>query len=209
MANCIDLKEHFGDHYRTFYEDSYAAERGDKGRTHDPWLLTVACRHGHIYPHGGTMLGASTNSRGPIANRLAAPPCVRVVQEGDDGVNVVFDVGDFDQVAAVMRPRRRRKLTPEQRTERLANGCSSTSFAPQATTLAATVDAMRAWWPTPRSPVAPMRYRSLASEATLPSVRAGPPTLCPRPSPGDPSPSKFLPHPPLDQADRDLFISPM
>ena len=118
MAKCIDLKEHFGDLYRVVYEESYQAERGHNGRAHDPWLLTIPCRHGHIYPHGGTQLGASTNTLGPIANRLAALPGVRVVQDGDDGVNIVFDVGDFDQVAAVMQPKRRRRLTPEQRAER-------------------------------------------------------------------------------------------
>ena len=38
-----------------------------------------------------------------------------MVQDGDDGVNVVFDVADFDTVAEILKlRRRRRKLSPEQ-----------------------------------------------------------------------------------------------
>lgn len=88
------------------------AERGTRGRGHEPWLLMIPCRHGRIYPHGGAYLGASTDHRGPIANRLTALPFVRIVQNGDDGINVVFRVDDFDQIAELMRPKRRRKLPP-------------------------------------------------------------------------------------------------
>jgi len=100
MLTYIDLDAIFGRRFRVCYEKSYRAERGEDGRRRDPWLLTIPCRHGHIYPHGGQDLAASTTHRGPIAGRLAALPCVRVVQDGDDGVNVVFNVADFDQVAA-------------------------------------------------------------------------------------------------------------
>ncbi len=36
-------------------------------------------------------------------------------QDGDDGVNAVFPVAHFDIVAEIMRPKRRRRLTPELR----------------------------------------------------------------------------------------------
>ena len=64
------------------------------------------------------MLTASTSHRGPIAHRLANLPGVNVVQDGDDGLNAVFHVDDFDAVAEIMKPRRRRRLTPDQRLER-------------------------------------------------------------------------------------------
>jgi hypothetical protein len=41
---------------------------------------------------------------------LAEIPGVRVTQDGDDGINVAFHVDNFDQVAELMKPRRRRKL---------------------------------------------------------------------------------------------------
>lgn len=117
MPTCIDLKERFGQRCRIRYEDN-----GDRHRGRDPWLAMIDCRHGHIYPQGGDQLAASTDNRGAIARRLAALPCVRVMQDGDDGINVVFDAADFPTVAAVMKPKRRRSLTPDQiaeRTERL------------------------------------------------------------------------------------------
>ncbi len=101
MTECIDLEKRWGKRYRLEYEG------GAKG---DPWLAMICCRYGHIYPHGGTFLGAATNSRGRISNQLSALPCVRVAQDGDDGINVVFDVADFDKVAKIIQPKRRRKI---------------------------------------------------------------------------------------------------
>ena len=70
----IDLKTRFGKRYRITHDQAHAAEYGEGSRVHDPWLLTIPCRHGHIYPHGGELLGASTDRRGSIARRLAALP---------------------------------------------------------------------------------------------------------------------------------------
>lgn len=122
MTTCIDLKAQFGKQYRVLNEQSYAAECGESSRVRNPWLLIIPCLHGHIYPHGDEYLGASTNRRGPIAKRLAALKSIRVVQDGSDGVNGVFHVRDFPKVAAVLKPKQRRQLTPDQiaeRTERL------------------------------------------------------------------------------------------
>jgi hypothetical protein len=44
-------------------------------------------------------------------------------QDGSDGITIVFDVADFSEVAKVMKPRRRRQMSEEQKrmtTERLA-----------------------------------------------------------------------------------------
>jgi hypothetical protein len=118
MATCINLKKRFGDLFQIRHEAGDQAERDNGGRLRDPWLFTIPCKHGHIYPHGGDYLVASTDHRGPIANQLAALECGRVIQDGNDGVNVKFHVDDFDHVAAIMKPRRRRRLTPSQRLER-------------------------------------------------------------------------------------------
>ena len=71
------------------------------------------CEHGHIYPHDVDTLAASTNGRGPIAKALVALDCTTIVQDGSDGVNATFHVRDFEAVAEVMKPRRRRRLSPE------------------------------------------------------------------------------------------------
>jgi hypothetical protein len=42
-------------------------------------------------------------------------PCCELYQDGSDGVTVLFDVADFDQMAAIIRPRRRRRLSEARR----------------------------------------------------------------------------------------------
>jgi hypothetical protein len=116
---CINLKERFGKQYRVVCEDSYYAQYGPRARTVDSWLMVMPCRHGHIFPHGGDLLAASTDKAGGVARRLKALAGVTVHQDGDDGATVLFPVEMFNQVAALMKPRRRRvvNLTEEQRAE--------------------------------------------------------------------------------------------
>ena len=114
---CIDLAGRYGDRYRVKYEESYWAERRIKGR-HEPWLLILLCQHGHIYPHGGDMLAAATDKRGGVAKKLAELGCTTVVQDGADGINATFHVDDFELVAELMKPKKRRKgrpMTDEQK----------------------------------------------------------------------------------------------
>jgi len=121
--DCINLKDRFGSRYRVVYEESYFAEHGQTARADDPWLQVLLCQHGHIYPHGGELLAAATDKRGGIAKKLAALDCTTVVQDGSDGINATFHVRDFERVAELMKPKRRRRLTVEQRraaAERLA-----------------------------------------------------------------------------------------
>ena len=56
-----------------------------------------------------------------VLRDLIATGCV-IVQDGDDGVNATFPLEAFDEVAEIMKPRKRRRMTDEQRqaaTERL------------------------------------------------------------------------------------------
>ena len=115
MMDCINLKDRFGGRYRVVYEESYFAEHGQTARADDPWLQVLLCQHGHIYPHGGELLAAATDKRGGIAKKLAALDCTTVVQDGSDGANVVFPVEHFDEVARIMKARKRRRLSPEHR----------------------------------------------------------------------------------------------
>ena len=84
----------------------------------------VARKHGYICPWGGSKLAACVNRAGWIVNRLKALPGAEVAQDGDDGANVLFDVAHFDEVAEIMKPRRRhprRRLTPEQKARAVKN----------------------------------------------------------------------------------------
>jgi len=115
----INLKRRFYRRYRVTYEESYWAEYGPGARVEDPWLMILLCRYGHIYPHGGQMLAVSVDGHPNVAGRLRRLSCCRVHQDGDfEELAVIFDVADFAQVAEIMRPRRRRQVSPAER-ERL------------------------------------------------------------------------------------------
>ncbi|MDP6722003.1 MAG: hypothetical protein QGF59_25265, partial [Pirellulaceae bacterium] len=75
-------------------------------------LLLIPCLNGHICPWGENLLAACTSSRGTVAKRLVAAGC-EVVMEADDGINATFPIEAFDEIAEIMRPRKRRRLSPE------------------------------------------------------------------------------------------------
>jgi len=112
---CVNLKRRFGRQYRVTYEESYVAQYGEGGRTEDPWLMILRCLHGHIFPHGGETLAASTNRHGKIAKQLLSLSSTTIHQHGDDGVTVLFHVDDFDAVAEHLKPRRRRQVSEQER----------------------------------------------------------------------------------------------
>jgi hypothetical protein len=123
---CVDLRSLFGHLYKIRHEESYWAERPEFRKEEEPWLLIIQCVHGHIYPHGDDLLAWSSSGRGPIVNKVCRLPYVEVVQDGDDGVNATFPLAHFQEVAEIVKPKKRppkRVLTPEQRQaaiERLA-----------------------------------------------------------------------------------------
>ena len=111
----LDLKVMFGRRFKLGVDPSYHAERPDLRHDARPWLRTILCQHGEIIPWGNSTLAAVTAKAGTVARRLKALPNIEVWQDGSDGVTVLFDAADFDQIADIMRPRRRRHLTPEAR----------------------------------------------------------------------------------------------
>ncbi len=129
MDECINLKARFGARWKVKYEESYAAERGERAYSADPWLMIVACQYGEIYPHGGEMLGVSTKRRGPITKRIAELPFIKITQDGDDGINAIFHVKNIEEVVAIVKPRRRRQYTPEQK-QALAERGAAFRFLP-------------------------------------------------------------------------------
>src|SRR4051794_23742472 len=118
---CIDLRERFGDRFRITYDAAYDA----KGRHHrDPWYALIPCRGNvTIYPFGWDLLAVEVDRHPGLAKQLSTIPGVTLHQAGDHERTYLFPAHLFDQVAAIVKPRRRRKLTPEQRqaaAERLA-----------------------------------------------------------------------------------------
>lgn len=115
---CVNLRDRFGQRYRIAHEESFRAERS---RGTDPWSLVLRCRFGHIFPWGGNTLAASVDGHPKVAGRMRELDCVQVVQDGDLGeLTVTFDAKDFAKVAEILRPRRRRQVTEEQREQLIA-----------------------------------------------------------------------------------------
>ena len=114
---CVNLQKRFGREFRIEYEESYYAERTKK-TLEDPWLMIMLCQHGHICPWGDNLLAACTDKNGSVANRLRKHPLITITQDADDGVNALFDVKHFDEIAAIMKPKRRRQVSEAER-ERL------------------------------------------------------------------------------------------
>lgn len=109
---CINLRERFGGPYKVDLEEPAVSFA-------DPWYHIIPCEHGHIYVHGHDYLGFASKSpiagKRSVAARVAALPFTQVVQDGCDGANIIFDVRYFDLVATIVKPRRRRRLSDEQR----------------------------------------------------------------------------------------------
>jgi hypothetical protein len=118
---CIDLRERFGDPYKIGHDEAAATW----GERREPWMQTIPCRLGMIYPHGGIRLAVEVDHHPGAARKLAAIPGITIHQDGGwhREMTFLFHVDLFDAVAKIVRPRRRRRLAAEQRqtcAERLA-----------------------------------------------------------------------------------------
>ena len=117
---CVDLKRTFGNRYRYEWDPAYHIERPKWRKVEAPWLTRIACKHGNIAPQGGRRLAAYCPS-GRKSRELEALSCVEPHQGGGPGcgeVIVVFDVDDIDQVAEVLKARKLRRYTAEERARR-------------------------------------------------------------------------------------------
>lgn len=114
----IDLKKLASEKYRVTIESSYYAESGStQKRNRDPYLWLIVGRHGEVFLWAPDRLAVSTYKRGGIARRLLDLPYTEVAQDGSDGVTVTFAVEHLDEVAQIVRLRRRPVLTDERRAE--------------------------------------------------------------------------------------------
>jgi hypothetical protein len=121
-TKCIDLQDQFGEDYQIGLDESA------DGRA-DPWHLTVLCERGEIYPFGGDFLAVEIIGHPVIARQVADIDGVRLHQDGDGEKTYVFHAELFHLVAAFVRPRRRRKLSDEDR-DRLVQAGACYRFTP-------------------------------------------------------------------------------
>lgn len=119
MLTCVDLRERFGTRYRA-RKEADGATWYDTPEAERVWLLELPCRYGFVYPHGAEMLAAVVTGR-YARQQVAALPCI-VSRRGDEELVVTFRVDDAETVLAILKPRRRRQVSPEQREQLRAMG---------------------------------------------------------------------------------------
>jgi hypothetical protein len=111
---CLNLRERFGRHYRIAFDPCYDPKGVPRAKL-DPWYMTIPCRLGTIYPVGGDRLAVEVDYHPHVARKLAALPGAALTQNGDREKTFTFPAALFDQVAAVVRPYRRRRVSEAQR----------------------------------------------------------------------------------------------
>jgi hypothetical protein len=90
-------------------------------------MQEMPCRYGKIYAYDSASLILETSKRIATAVLQSIPGTV-VYREASDGTDIRFDVHLFDQVAAIARPLKQRRLSAQHR-ESLRAGSAATSFA--------------------------------------------------------------------------------
>jgi hypothetical protein len=114
---CVNLRDRFGHRYRLSRDPAFDSWS-------DPWGHQIRCRRDVvIYPHGGDLLAVELNHHNGLARRLQALG-LRCTQHGDHEKTFVFPISRFDEVAAIVQPRKKRQLTDEQK-EALRNSMTN------------------------------------------------------------------------------------
>lgn len=106
----VDLEASFGGRYRVAREAGGATWR-QWAPEDRPWLVKIRGRYGTVYPMGGELLGAWSESP-RIAAKLQALPCV-IQTRGSEAIT--FHVQDASAVFSVLRPYRRRQGSEAER----------------------------------------------------------------------------------------------
>lgn len=117
-AKILDLKKLYGQTYKVTYEESYPAENSEYRSAESTALRIINGKHGHVFPWSGTLLAASTNKNGRVAAKLRKLPNVRIQQDGDDGITLLFKPEMFEQVADLLQLRKRPQISEEERQRR-------------------------------------------------------------------------------------------
>jgi hypothetical protein len=78
-------------------------------------MMTIPCRWGIIYPHVDEMLALELDGHPKIARQVAGIPCVVLHQDGDEEKTFLFPASLFAQVAALVEPKKIRRLSEEHK----------------------------------------------------------------------------------------------
>ena len=109
----IDLRQLFGERYRITLDEAARHERGGRN---NPWYYQIPCKRGMIYPYSDELLAFYCQGIRLRHKVRREHPDLEYLHWSDEGEAVfLFPLDRFDQIAVYARPRRRRRLSAEQR----------------------------------------------------------------------------------------------
>ncbi len=109
-ADCLNLGRRFVVRFDPAYDP-----RHRPADCLDPWMMLMHSRFGTIYPHGRRVLAVDVEGRPSIRKRLDSLDCCRRYVVGERFATWLFRLRDFEQVAQVVRPARKRGWTEADR----------------------------------------------------------------------------------------------
>ncbi|MBN1851263.1 MAG: hypothetical protein JW829_01010 [Pirellulales bacterium] len=112
--DCVNLLERFGDRYKIAFDECYDPKHRPR-ESLDPWFMRIPCKIGHINPYGGEILELFVDGHRKTRAKIKKLDFVMLYTEGDDEASFLFDVKDFNRVAHIAGPLKRRRLTDEQK----------------------------------------------------------------------------------------------
>jgi hypothetical protein len=80
---CLDLRERFGQQFRIGFDEAAAGKN-------DPWMMTIPCRVGTIYPHGREMLALELDGHPRVAKQAAGIHGMVLHQDGNAEKTFLF-----------------------------------------------------------------------------------------------------------------------
>lgn len=104
----IDLKKTYGSRFRIQLDESY--EIGDRSNEEKLWSYRIPCKYGHIGVWGPETLSVYCD-RPMVIKRLKQISGITVRQRGDRELQATFHPDQIDEVATIMKARKRRHVT--------------------------------------------------------------------------------------------------
>ena len=110
----LNLRQLFGGRYVVRFDPAYDP-RHRPADCLDPWAMLLRSRFATIYPHGRQLLAVEVEGCPSIRKRLDSLDCCRRYVVGERFATWLFRLRDFEQVAQVARPARKRGWTEADR----------------------------------------------------------------------------------------------
>jgi hypothetical protein len=114
VNDVLNLQELFGGRFVVRFDPAYDPCHRP-GDCLDPWMMTMQSRLGTIFPHGGHRLAVEVEGRPSVRKRLDRLDCCQRYVRGERFATWLFHVRDFEQVAEVVRPAKKRTWTGAER----------------------------------------------------------------------------------------------